>query len=171
MNVATLHEDRVFDDCAFADDDAAEEYAVFDSAANFTAVSDKRIFNVGSLFILNGDFVLNFGKYRAVVVHEEFFPNFGLEAVAVGFVIFHRRVDMGNVAFVLVRADFEFMRMTNQSIKEEVLSAAFIGRTDEISERRDGHEIRAHNVFLSFFDCGNFGEVGDDTSRSVCALE
>ena len=73
---------------------------------------------------------------------------------------------MGNVAVMFERADFEFVRMTNQSVKQEVLTAALIGRTNEISECRNRHKIRAHNVFLSLFNCGNFGKV---SYNAVCA--
>ncbi|PUU99517.1 hypothetical protein DCD76_18455, partial [Acinetobacter baumannii] len=166
LNVATLHKDRIFDDCALADGDAAEDNAVLDGAANLATVSDERILNVSSLFVLNGNFVLNLRENRAFAVHEEFFPNFGLEAVAVRFVIFHGGIDMSNVAFMFVRADFEFAGVANKRVEEEVLTAAFISRTNEISERRDGHEIRAHNVFLSRFDCGNFCQVGDNAVRA-----
>ena len=69
---------------------------------------------------------------------------------------------MRNVAFMMISTDFEFARMTNQRIEEEVLPAAFIGRANKICERRHRHEIRAHDVFLTGFNRGNFGKVGDN---------
>ena len=53
--------------------------------------------------------------------------------------------------------------MTNEAVEKEVLTAAFISVANDESESGDGHEVGTDNVFLTLFDGGDFGEVGDDT--------
>ena len=74
---------------ALVDEYAAAYDGIFDGTANFTAVGDERIFDGGSLFVLNGDFVLDLGENGAFGIHEEFFPNIGIEAVFIGGVVAH----------------------------------------------------------------------------------
>lgn len=112
---------------------------------------------------MNGDFVFDFGENGTLGIHEEFFPNGGIEAVAIGLVVFGSGVDVSDVALMFESRDFEFMSVTNEAVEKEVLTAAFISVANDESESGYGHEVGTDNVFLTLFDGGDFGEVGDDT--------
>ena len=162
LNVATLHEDGVFDDSTFSDIDAAEDNGVLDGAADLATIGDERIFDVGRVFVLNGDFIFDLGENGTVWVEEEFRPNVGVETIAVSLIKFHGGIDVSDVTLMMISGDFEVIGVANKSVKEEVLAAAFISGANEISESRNGHKISAHDVFLTLFDSGNFSEVSDD---------
>ena len=59
---------------------------------------------------------------------------------------------MCDVAFVFISTDFVFAGVTDKTVKQEVLSAAFISRTDDIGKGRNRHEIRTDNGFCIFLD-------------------
>ena len=57
---------------------------------------------------MNGDFVFDFGEDGTIGIHEKFFPNGGIKAVAIGSVVFGSGVDVSDVALMFESRDFEF---------------------------------------------------------------
>ena len=118
--------------------------------------------NVGGIFVLNGNFIFNFGGNGTIGLHEKFFPNGGVKAIAVSLVVRGSGIDTSDVAFMFEGGNFMFVGVANNAVDEEILPAAFVGGADDVSESWDGHKVSGKNSLSAFF-CGvRFCNISDD---------